>query len=281
MVFSQLQVFCWLLGLPSWFCRNSQLLQALGVGLHFLFPVVQQGRGFSLGYNDHRYPVSSPCPQSLVPPTLSSLQSCAGQAQINRLTLYPFYQSMRCAEWEKIMPTPLPPFGQAATPARSLPSAPHFPFWKNVSLGAAATPSHCPAFHTLQLSGKCRVYLTQSQSVEAHLFSQFQVLPKSPAPTLWDCLGQWLPLQLVCAASCLWACFPFFPPWWLYAFKSLLACVCDLPALGWEGAPRLLSLAGLSSDGLSSNAVPQAAMVSGTMPEDFPTHLENLLSTHF
>ena len=64
-------------GLPG-SCRKK------GAGLiffFFCFPVVPQGWGLSLDYNNHRCPVSSPHPQRAVRPTLSTLHFC--QASTN------------------------------------------------------------------------------------------------------------------------------------------------------------------------------------------------------
>ena len=57
---------------------------------------------------------------------------------------------------------------------------------------------------------------------------------------------------------------PFFPKQ-LYVSRSLLAQVCDFPALGGEEALRLTQL---SSD------APTATVVSGTRPGDLPVGLQ-------
>ena len=61
-------------------------------GLGFGFPLWWLGKagGLSLGYSNHRYPVSSPRPQSTVWCAVSTLCSCTGLALINHLTLHPF-----------------------------------------------------------------------------------------------------------------------------------------------------------------------------------------------
>ena len=57
--------------LPSQFSRSWLLQAEGGWAPFFFFPVVLQGLGFRLGYNNHRCPVSSPCPQNIVKPALS------------------------------------------------------------------------------------------------------------------------------------------------------------------------------------------------------------------
>ena len=74
----------------------------------FSFPVVPQGWRLSLGYSNHRCPVSSPRPQSTVQPMLSTLRIGARLVLIIHLLLHPFEQSMRCTEWEQIMLSLLP-----------------------------------------------------------------------------------------------------------------------------------------------------------------------------
>ena len=100
------KTFCWLLSLPSFadlptYCRYWQGGRGgRWARLHFSFLVFQQGMGLSLGYSNHRCPISIPCPQSTVQPTLSIPCSCAILAPINHLTLHPIDQSMRSTEWE-------------------------------------------------------------------------------------------------------------------------------------------------------------------------------------
>ena len=102
------------------------------------------------------------------------------------------------------------------------------------------------------------------------LFSQGQSRPTSSLSSrcCQDLLHSLLLSQVV-AVTPAWVqcqlCTCVLFPLWLYAFRSFLAWVCDFPALGGEGAARLLSLTWLSSD-----VVPVAAAVSGTMPRDFP-----------
>ena len=63
--------------------------------------------------------VSSPCPQSTVWPELSTLCICARPLLIIHLVLPPFDQSVKCTEWEQILPLCWP--GPACTWVRSLP----------------------------------------------------------------------------------------------------------------------------------------------------------------
>ena len=57
----------------SLFCWSSWMLQTEGGwSLFSSFPVVLRKWGLSLGYNIHRCPVSSPCPNSAVQPMLYS-----------------------------------------------------------------------------------------------------------------------------------------------------------------------------------------------------------------
>ena len=62
------------------------------------------------------------------------------------------------------MPTLLP----LCRPSHCMPEVPAWytsvPSMKKVSLGAINTPSHHPPFHTVQLSGKSRIYVGYSQS---------------------------------------------------------------------------------------------------------------------
>ena len=64
----------------------------MGIGFQFYFAVVLLGSGLTLGCNNHRCPLSNPCPQSAVRPTLSTLNLCVC---INHLILHPFDQPVR------------------------------------------------------------------------------------------------------------------------------------------------------------------------------------------
>ena len=157
--------------------------------------------------------------------------------------------------------------------ARSLHSS-WDPLLREVSLGAACCSSqaqgfpHRPALWPLQsLSG--------SLPVMAHLLSQLQVSPGSPvslvlsqpvttAPASDHCPSRPPLSQLGFPTSCV-SLATFFSPQRLYASRSLLVWVWDFPALGGEGAARLLSLTWLSS-----NVVPAAVLVCGARPGDLP-----------
>ena len=118
---------------------------------------------------------------------------------------------------------------------------------KKVSLGAAATPSHCPAFLPLQLSGKPRVCLSpvQSRPTSSPSSKCCQDSPHSLA--LSCCPGNHCPSLGVPPAVCVPACLP--QPPHERVFMPLLEQVCDLPILEGEGAARPLSLICFSPDG--------------------------------
>ena len=189
-------------------------------GLCFSFPVVLQGYGLCLGYNNHRCPVSIPHPQSTVQSALSTLDSCARLALISYLVLNSFDQSVRCTVWEQIVPTLLSlcwwdrcvgevPTGDLCSP-----------FEKSL-FGATATPNHYLTFHTLQLSGKSRIDLGPGQSQPTSFPSSrcHQVLPNSLA------LSQ--PVTVSPAWVHRWLCV-------LVAFFSPSDFICsDLP---WHGS---------------------------------------------
>ena len=73
-------------------------------------------------------------------------------------------QSMRCPQWEKIVPTLLPLFWPGCYACEVPAQCTSVLLLRKVSLGATATLSPCPAFHTLQHSGESRVYLGHCQS---------------------------------------------------------------------------------------------------------------------
>ena len=151
------------------------------LGSCFPFPVVWQGKGLSLGYNNHRCPVSSPHPQSThCVAAFSTLQSWAGLAPINLLSLHLFDHSL---SGSKSCPQSSPLLaGQLLTrdPCPVLLSS-HF----EVCLGAVAAPNHCLAFHTNSL--------TSPESISVMARSSSPLLPAPGAnrtytpTTLWHC----------------------------------------------------------------------------------------------
>ena len=108
-------------------------------------------------------PVSSPLPQSIVWPALSTLHSCNRLVLINHLTLHPFDQSMWYPEWEQITSTILLSCWPSSCLFKVSAQCTLVPLLKKVSVDAVAALSHCLAFHTLQASGKSRVYPSHSQ----------------------------------------------------------------------------------------------------------------------
>lgn len=76
-------------------------------GVWALFSLLSSGStriGVGLGYNNYRYPVSSPCPQSTLQSALSTLFLCARMVPTIHLILHLFDQSVKCTNWEHIMP---------------------------------------------------------------------------------------------------------------------------------------------------------------------------------
>ena len=97
-----------ILNLPIGFCRSSWILQAEGGWAPLVsFNVVGPGWGLSLGYSNHRCPVSSSRPQSTVQPALSTLCIFTSLSLIIHLILQPSDQLVRCIDWEHTAP-PLP-----------------------------------------------------------------------------------------------------------------------------------------------------------------------------
>ena len=128
--------------------------------------------------------------------------------------------------------------------------------------------SHCSSLHTLQLSGKARVHL--SQPVTA-LLSQLQVLleslPLSSTVLAGDCCPGLGAPPAVCMCA---ACFP--PSTSRVQVAPLMPC--SFVTLGEEGATRLLSLTALLQCPSGSRFLVPCA---GT----FPVHLQNLFTAHF
>ena len=126
------------------------------------------------------------------------------------------------------------------------------PLLEKVSLDTADTPSHCPAFHKIQLSGNYRTYVRHGRSQPTSYPSSR--CPQDPAPAPPQLSGttpassNHSSLSALPAARCVCACVPFPDPQQLYKLKFLLGPVCDLPDLVGVGAWQLLSLTLLSSD---------------------------------
>ena len=110
---------------------------------------------------------------------LSILCCCAGLAPRNNLTLYPFDQSMRCTEWEKIIPTILPLSWLGNWACVLLVQHATVPLLKKCLCGHCCHSELLPSFPHSPTIWQVRS-LSQSQPVMAHLFSKLQVPPESP-----------------------------------------------------------------------------------------------------
>lgn len=100
------------------------------------------------------------CPQSMMWPALAFVPLCQAATE-NPPPLHLFNQSTRCTEWEQIIHTTLPPCCPSKYVLKVSANHTSVPLLKRVSVGATAILSHFPAFHTLQVSGKSRVYTSQ------------------------------------------------------------------------------------------------------------------------
>ena len=119
---------------------------------------------------------------------------------------------------------------------KSLPSVPQFPFEKSLC-GRHCSSKPLPSFPYTPTLWQVKS-LTQGQLLPTS--SPVSRCCQDPPTVLADDCH---PTLSVLPAVCMCAVFP----WGLYTFKSLLVQFCDSPAVGGEGASRLLLLSWLSS----------------------------------
>ena len=163
------------------------------------------------------------------------------------------------------MPAILPPcFSESY--ARVVPAQPlSIPPFKKSLCGCHCLSEPLPSFPRTPALGKSRVHLhhgqVQPSSGSSSRCSQKTAPPPCHSPALY-----WAAITAP-ARMChqLYEYVQPVSPQWVREFKSLLARVCGLPALGGDGTIRLIFLIRLPS-----SVVPATATVSGAMPRDFP-----------